>query len=234
MSANLDPREIDKFSALAAGWWDRDGDSRTLHDINPCRVAFVADRATLVGTPLLDVGCGGGVLAEALAVRGARVVGVDASAALIEAARWHVAPLDLTLTYEVGTIEQYAGAHPGEFAVVTCMELLEHVPDPPLLLSACRQALRAGGDLFLSTLNRTPKAYVAAVAGAEHLLGLLPVGTHDYARFIRPSELARWLRQADFQVMEIRGLHYNPLLRQARLSEDTRVNYLVHARAGEA
>ena len=231
MPANLDPREIDKFSALAGDWWDRDGGNRILHDINPCRAAFIAGRTHLAGTALLDVGCGGGLLAEELARRGAQVVGLDASADLIAAARAHAEPQELPLRYEAGTIEDYAAAHRGEFGVVACMELLEHVPEPGSVLGACRQALRADGDLFVATLNRTPRAYVTAVAGAEHLLRLLPVGTHDYGRFIRPSELARWLRQAGFAVLEIRGMRYNPLRRQARLCADPSVNYLVHARA---
>jgi 2-polyprenyl-6-hydroxyphenyl methylase/3-demethylubiquinone-9 3-methyltransferase len=225
---NLDPVEIAKFSALAADWWDREGSSRPLHEINPCRVDFVAAQVPLAGRRLLDVGCGGGILSEALARLGARVTGLDGSTECIEAARAHAAQSGLDIDYVAETVEAHHPVAP--YPVVTCMELLEHVPSPPALLAACRERMTDDGDLFVATLNRTPRAYASAILGAEYLLGLLPRGTHDYRSFVRPSELARWLRDAGFEVVRTAGMHYNPLTRTARLVRDVDVNYLVHAR----
>jgi 2-polyprenyl-6-hydroxyphenyl methylase/3-demethylubiquinone-9 3-methyltransferase len=226
--SNLDPVEIAKFSALAADWWDREGSSRPLHEINPCRVEFIAAEVPLAGRRLLDVGCGGGILSEALARLGARVTGLDGSTECIEAARAHAAQSGLDIDYVAQTVEAHRPVAP--YPVVTCMELLEHVPSPPTLLAACRERMTDDGDLFVATLNRTPRAYASAILGAEYLLGLLPRGTHDYRSFVRPSELARWLRDAGFEVVRTAGMHYNPLTRTARLVRDVDVNYLVHAR----
>lgn len=225
---NLDHGEIAKFSALAPDWWDLEGSSRTLHDINPCRLGFISDGFALAGRRVLDVGCGGGILSEALARAGAIVTGLDGSAACIEVARAHAAAAGLAVNYEAATVEAHHPARP--YDALTCMELLEHVPSPAQLLQACRAQLGDSGELFLSTLNRTPQAYAAAIVGAEYLLRLLPRGTHDYRRFIRPSELARWLRAAGFDVVRIAGMRYNPFTRQAHLVRDPGVNYLVHAR----
>jgi len=226
--SNVNPAEIAKFSALAATWWDREGSSRTLHDINPCRVGFITEQVGLRGRRVLDVGCGGGILSEALAVAGAVVTGIDGSADCIAAAREHAALTGMTIDYQAITVEAHRPAQP--YDVITCMELLEHVPAPAALLAACRERLGDEGDLFVATLNRTPKSYAAAIIGAEYVLKLLPRGTHDYRTFIRPSELARWLREAGFELVRTAGMHYNPFTRQASLSRDLDVNYLVHAR----
>ena len=227
---NVDPDEISHFSALAADWWDLRGPGRTLHEINPCRLEFITEHAALAGKSVLDIGCGGGVLTESLARAGAHAHGIDASAALIEAARQHAAGEGLSIQYTPVTAEAFAQVAPGAYQIITCMELLEHVPDPGSLLAACRALLAPEGDLFLSTLNRTPKAWGTAVLGAEHLLGLLPKGTHDYRRFIRPSELAQWLRAEGFEVQHLSGMRYLPLSRRAERTRDVSVNYLLHAR----
>ena len=226
--SNLDPDEIAKFSALAADWWDREGPSRTLHEINPCRVEFIAAQVELGGRRVLDVGCGGGILSEALAAHGAQVTGLDGSAPCIAAAREHAALGGLGVDYLAETLEAHRPAAP--YPIVTCMELLEHVPSPAALLAACRDVMTGDGDLFVATLNRTPRAYASAILGAEYLLRLLPRGTHAYRSFIRPSELARWLRDAGFELVRTAGMHYNPFTREARLGRDIDVNYLVHAR----
>lgn len=226
--SNVDPAEIAKFSALAGDWWDREGTSRALHEINPCRVDFIAGQVPLQGRRVLDVGCGGGILSEALARLGARVTGIDGSAACIAAARSHAALSGLDITYLAETVEAHRATE--SYPVVTCMELLEHVPSPSALLAACRDQMTDGGDLFVATLNRTPRAYAGAILGAEYLLGLLPRGTHEYRSFVRPSELARWLRDAGFEVVRTSGMHYSPLTRRARLVRDVGVNYLMHAR----
>jgi 2-polyprenyl-6-hydroxyphenyl methylase/3-demethylubiquinone-9 3-methyltransferase len=226
--SNLDPREIAKFSALADDWWDPSGASRALHEINPCRVEFIAAQLPLAGRRVLDVGCGGGILSEALSRLGAEVTGLDGSAACIAAAQAHAAATGLHIDYRVETAEAHRPARP--YPVVTCLELLEHVPSPSALLATCRSLLTDDGDLFVATLNRTPRAYLGAILGAEYLLGLLPRGTHDYRSFVRPSELARWLRAAGFELVRTAGMHYDPLARSARLTRDVGVNYLVHAR----
>jgi len=225
---NVDQSEIAKFAALAESWWDRNGECKPLHDLNPLRTAFIAERVVLDGARVLDVGCGGGILSEALAAAGARVTGIDANAALIAVARAHAALSDFAdLSYECAEIEQWQD-DASRFEVIACMELLEHVPDPARLLSACAARLVPGGSLFVSTINRTPKAYVQAVIGAEYVLKLLPRGTHEYLRFIRPSELARWARGARLDAREFRGMKYNPLSGTAALSDDLGVNFLAH------
>jgi len=226
---NLDEIEIAKFKALASAWWDDTGASRTLHHINPARTEFVRARCNLKGARLLDVGCGGGIFSEALAREGAIVTGIDAGAEVIRIAAAHAHESGLAIDYQAVTAEEFARDHAGGFAVVTCMELLEHVPDPARLLAACHALLEPGGELFASTLNRNLTAWLTAVVGAEYVARLLPRGTHDYAKFIRPAELARWLRAAGFELREVVGMQYNPLLRTASVGGSPRVNYLVHA-----
>lgn len=228
VAVNVDAGEIAKFSALAPGWWDVDGPSRTLHDINPTRLDFITQATALRGRRVLDVGCGGGILTEALARTGALVTGIDGSTSCIEVARAHAAQGGLDIRYVAETVEAHRSERPYE--IVTCMELLEHVPDPARLLTACRTQLGDAGEIYVGTLNRTPRAYAAAIVGAEYLLKLLPRGTHAYSSFIRPSELARWLRAAGFEVVRTSGLQYNPFTRRAQLVRDLGVNYLVHAR----
>jgi 2-polyprenyl-6-hydroxyphenyl methylase/3-demethylubiquinone-9 3-methyltransferase len=220
---NADPAELEKFSALAHRWWDPEGEFRPLHDINPLRLDWIAQHASLGGARVLDVGCGGGILAEAMAKRGARVTGIDLSEKALRVAQLHLLESKLEIRYEMAAAEDFAG----EFDVVTCMELLEHVPDPSRMVAACARLVRPGGQVFFSTINRNPKSYLFAVVGAEYVLGLLPKGTHDYARFIKPSELARWTRAAGLRTDELIGMTYNPITRRYRLEGDCDVNYLV-------
>ena len=227
---NVTPDEVAKFERLAQEWWDPNGKLRTLHDLNPARLAWLESRVPLAGKHILDLGCGGGILTEALAHRGARVLGLDASETAIAAASRHARANGLEIQYGVGKAEDFAPNNENRFDVVTCMELVEHVPDPQALLRDCARLLRPGGHLALATLNRNLKAYLAAIIGAEYLLGLLPKGTHSYAQFARPSELDRWLRQAGFKTLDVRGMRYLPLLRHCALTDDPSVNYLLHAR----
>lgn len=228
--SNTDPREVAKFEALASHWWDSQGAFKALHDINPLRLGFVEGSEGLAGKSVLDVGCGGGILAEGMAARGARVTGIDASEAAIESARAHLQISGLQVEYACTTAEQFAELRPGAFHMVTCMELLEHVPQPDSVVAACAHLARPGGEAIFSTINRNLKSYLLAVIGAEYLLGLLPRGTHDYAKFIRPSELAAWSRSAALELEELRGLIYNPLTRSYRLGRDMDVNYLARLR----
>jgi 2-polyprenyl-6-hydroxyphenyl methylase/3-demethylubiquinone-9 3-methyltransferase len=227
---NVDPSEQARFDSIAASWWDPEGESRPLHELNPARLRFISERSSLPGAPVLDIGCGGGILSEALAAAGARVTGIDVAARALSVARLHSLESGVDVDYVESTAEQFAAERGACFEVVTCMELLEHVPDPGSVVQACSDLLTEGGHCFLSTLNRTPAAFALAIVGAEHIARLLPRGTHRYDRFIRPSELAAWLRQAGLEVLEIRGLHYNPLTRTARIGGSVAVNYLVHAR----
>jgi 2-polyprenyl-6-hydroxyphenyl methylase / 3-demethylubiquinone-9 3-methyltransferase len=220
---NVDPVELEKFSSLAHRWWDPEGEFRPLHDINPLRLEWIAGHAELAGATVLDVGCGGGILAEAMARRGARVTGIDLSEKALRVAQLHLHESKLDIRYEKSSVEDYAG----EFDIVTCMELLEHVPQPASMVAACARLVRPGGRVFFSTINRNPKSYLFAVVGAEYVLGLLPKGTHDYARFIKPSELLRWSRAAGLRVEEMTGMTYNPITRRYRLGSDCDVNYLV-------
>jgi 2-polyprenyl-6-hydroxyphenyl methylase/3-demethylubiquinone-9 3-methyltransferase len=220
---NVDPAEVEKFSALAHRWWDPEGEFRPLHDINPLRLEWIAGHAGLAGASVLDVGCGGGILAEAMARRGARVTGIDLSEKALRVAELHRHESRLDIRYEKSSVEDFAG----EFDVVTCMELLEHVPQPASMVGACARLVRPGGRVFFSTINRNPKSYLFAVVGAEYVLGLLPKGTHDYLRFIKPSELSRWSRAAGLRVEEMTGMTYNPIQRRYRLGSDCDVNYLV-------
>ena len=220
---NADPAELEKFSNLAHRWWDPAGEFKPLHDINPLRLDWIAQHATLDGARVLDVGCGGGILAEAMARRGAKVTGIDLSEKALRVAQLHLLESRLDIRYEKISIEDFTG----EFDVVTCMELLEHVPEPAAMVAACARLVRPGGQVFFSTINRNPKSYLFAVVGAEYVLGLLPKGTHDYQRFIKPSELSRWSRAAGLRVDELIGMTYNPVTRVYRLGADCDVNYLL-------
>jgi len=227
---NADPVELEKFSALASRWWDPTSEFKPLHDINPLRLGYVERFAPLAGRTVVDVGCGGGVLTEAMARAGATVTGIDLAAPSIDVARLHALESELALEYLHTSAEALAGERPGAFDVVTCMEMLEHVPDPASTVAACARLARPGGHVILSTLNRNPKSYLFAVVGAEYLLKMLPRGTHDYARFIRPSELEAWTLDAGLALDDLTGLQYNPVTRQYRLGPDISVNYLAHAR----
>jgi 2-polyprenyl-6-hydroxyphenyl methylase/3-demethylubiquinone-9 3-methyltransferase len=227
-SLNADPAELAKFSELAHRWWDPHGEFRPLHEINPLRLEWIAARATLSGAQLLDVGCGGGILSEALARRGAQVTAIDLADKPLRVAELHLLESGLPVRYLRSSAEEHAEAHAGRYDIVTCMELLEHVPDPASTVAACARLLRPGGQAFFSTINRNPRAYLFAVIGAEYVLGLLPKGTHDYARFVRPSELARFCRSAGLRIAGMTGLAYNPLARSYRLVADCGVNYMAH------
>lgn len=227
---NTDADEVAKFDALASDWWDPRGAFKPLHDINPLRLAFVEAGSGIGGKKVLDVGCGGGILAESMAARGAAVTGIDASEAALACARRHLEESGEKVDYIYASAEEMAAQAGGTFDVVTCMELLEHVPDPASVVEACARLARPGGEVIVSTINRNPKAYLLAVVGAEYLLGLLPRGTHDYAKFIRPSELHGWSRGAGLALEELRGLSYNPMTRRYRLSDDVDVNYLARLR----
>ncbi len=230
MNANIDPAEVGKFEELASRWWDSASEFKPLHDINPLRLNFIDQRAHLKGKRVVDVGCGGGILSESMAARGAEVVGIDAGKAPLTVARLHALESGIELDYRQLTAEQLAEEEPESFDVVTCMEMLEHVPDPASVLRACARLVKPGGDVFLSTINRTPKAYAFAIIGAEYLLRMLPKGTHDYQKFIRPSELEAWAREAGLRFEQMTGMTYNPLSRSYRLEDDLDVNYLVHCR----
>ena len=225
---NADPQELAKFSALAHRWWDPESEFKPLHQINPLRLDWIDRIAPLSGKSALDVGCGGGILAEAMAQRGARVKGIDLSDKALKVAQLHLLESRLEVDYEAISAEDLAARSPASCDVVTCMELLEHVPDPASTVRACAQLARPGGQVFFSTINRNPKSYLLAVIGAEYVLKLLPKGTHDYMKFIKPSELARHCRDAGLEVRAIIGMSYNPLTRVYSLGRNTDVNYLVH------
>lgn len=228
---NADPAELKKFESIASRWWDPTSEFRPLHEINPLRLDYVDRRAGLAGKTVLDVGCGGGILSEAMAARGAQVTGIDLGAANIEVAQLHLLESGLAVDYRCVAVEALAAEQPASFDVVTCMELLEHVPDPASVVQSCARLVKPGGLVFLSTLNRNPKSYLFAIIGAEYLLGMLPKGTHDYARFIRPSELARAVRAAGLDLEDMTGLTYNPFTQRYGLdAEDVSVNYLLCAR----
>jgi 2-polyprenyl-6-hydroxyphenyl methylase/3-demethylubiquinone-9 3-methyltransferase len=229
---NADPAELEKFGNLAHRWWDPHGEFRPLHEINPLRLEWIDRHAQLAGKEVLDVGCGGGILAEAMARLGARVTGIDLSDKALRVAELHLLESRLDIQYRKAMAEEFAAAHPGAFDVVTCMELLEHVPQPESMVAACARLVRPGGQVFFSTINRNPKAYLFAVIGAEYVLNLLPKGTHDYQRFIKPSELSRWSRAAGLRPDELVGMTYNPLSRRYRLGSDCDVNYLLRCAHG--
>jgi 2-polyprenyl-6-hydroxyphenyl methylase / 3-demethylubiquinone-9 3-methyltransferase len=226
---NVDPLEIEKFSELAHRWWDPRAEFRPLHDINPLRLDYIDSLATLHGKAVLDVGCGGGILAESMAARGAVVTGIDLAEKPLKVAQLHLLESGLQVDYRLVAPEALAREMPGTFDVVACMEMLEHVPDPGVTVTACAQLLKPGGYAFFSTINRNLKSYLLAVVGAEYVLRLLPRGTHDYARFIKPSELAALTRSAGLQITAIIGMNYNPLTRVYSLGGDTDVNYMIYA-----
>ena len=230
---NVDPAEIAKFTALAQSWWDPNGPSKMLHELNPLRLRYV-DRAIAVpGKQVLDVGCGGGILSESMARAGARVLGIDLSAALIEVAELHALQAKIPVEYRTAAVEDLARERPGAFDAVTCMEMLEHVPDPAAALQSLAALAKPAGDVIVSTLNRHPQAFAVAILGAEYIAQVLPRGTHEYLKFIRPSELARWGRAAGLELIDLCGIAYNPLTRAFRLSPNTNVNYLAHFRRTE-
>lgn len=223
---NVDPAEVAKFEELASRWWDPHSEFKPLHDINPLRVDYIERHAGLAGKRVLDVGCGGGILSEAMAQRGAQVTGIDMGEAPLSVARLHQYESGVEVDYRHATAEQLAAEQPASYDVVTCLEMLEHVPDPGSVIRACSQLVKPGGQVCFSTLNRNPKSYLLAIIGAEYLLRMLPRGTHDYRKFIRPSELDEWARQADLDLVDLTGMSYNPLSGEYRLGHDVDVNYL--------
>jgi 2-polyprenyl-6-hydroxyphenyl methylase/3-demethylubiquinone-9 3-methyltransferase len=226
---NIDRSEQERFDAVASGWWDPEGPFRPLHDLNPARLKYVADRSSLHGAAIVDVGCGGGILAESLARQGGRVTGIDVAARVLATARLHLHESGLSVDYRRITVEELAAEAPGAFDIVTCMEMLEHVPDPASIVRSIERLLKPGGQAFFSTLNRTPLAFLLGIVGAEHVARLLPRGTHRYDRFIRPSELGAWIRAAGLELQDAAGLHYNPITRSVMLGGHVQVNYLAHA-----
>lgn len=229
--SNVDTAEIAKFEALASRWWDKNSEFKPLHDINPLRANFIDQRSPVAEQKIIDVGCGGGILAEALAQRGAQVTGIDMGEAPLGVARLHALESGVDVIYEKITAEEKAIQMRGEFDVVTCMEMLEHVPDPASIVKACASLVKNNGDVYFSTINRNPKSYAFAILGAEYILKLLPKGTHDYSKFIRPSELAAWMRTAGLELQSITGMTYNPITKHYKLNpQDVSVNYLIHAK----
>lgn len=228
MTVNADLAEVQKFSDLAHRWWDPASEFKPLHEINPLRLNWINRIAGLAGKTVLDVGCGGGILSESMANVGATVTGIDLSDKALGVAKLHLFESGVKVDYQHSSAEDFAEQHPGSFDVVTCMEMLEHVPDPASTIAACARLVKPGGHVFFSTLNRNPKSYLFAIIGAEYVLKLLPRGTHDYAKFIKPSELARYCRHAGLESSELIGMSYNPLTRVYSLGSDTDVNYLMH------
>jgi 2-polyprenyl-6-hydroxyphenyl methylase/3-demethylubiquinone-9 3-methyltransferase len=227
---NVDPQEIAKFEALASRWWDRNSEFKPLHEINPLRANYIDEHSPVSGKHLVDVGCGGGILAEAMAQRGAVVTGIDMGEAPLAVARLHQLESGVAVNYLQSTAEQLAEEEPASFDIVCCLEMLEHVPDPGAVITACAALAKPGSTLYFSTINRNPKSFLFAIVGAEHILQLLPAGTHEYAKFIKPSELAGWMRDAGLVLKGMTGLTYNPLSKRYRLDEtDVSVNYMVRA-----
>ncbi len=225
---NVDAAEIARFQSAASRWWDPEGELRPLHDLNPVRLQYVERPGPLAGRAVVDVGCGGGLLAEAMARKGAHVVGLDLADDLLSVAKLHALESGVSIDYRVETAEAHALEHAGQYDIVTCMEMLEHVPDPASVIEALATLVKPGGHVFVSTLNRTPRAYLMAILGAEYVLRLLPTGTHTYEKFIRPSELTAWAREAGLVELDIAGLDYDPFARTARLTDNATVNYLMH------
>ena len=229
---NIDQNEIAKFEALASRWWDPNSEFKPLHDINPLRLNYIDERVSLAGKNVVDVGCGGGLLSEGMALRGAHVIGIDMGEAPLSVARLPSLDSGVQVDYRQTTVEALAAdpEHAGQYDVVTCLEMLEHVPDPGSVIKACAALLRPGGHLFVSTINRNPKSFLFAIVGAEYVLKMLPKGTHEWKKFIRPSEMSDYLRHAGLDVSELTGMTYNPLTKEYKLGRDVDVNYLMHAR----
>ena len=226
---NVDPNEIAKFEALAQRWWDKENEFKPLHDINPLRSNFIDERSPVAELNILDVGCGGGILCESLAQRGANMTGIDMGEAPLNVAKLHQLESGLSINYKKITAEELAEQEPESFDIVTCLEMLEHVPDPSTVIKACSDLVKPNGHVYFSTINRNPKSYAFAIIGAEYVLKLLPKGTHEYSKFIKPSELANWARKAGLEWQEITGMTYNPITKKYKLnSNDIDVNYLVH------
>lgn len=225
---NADTLELQKFGELAHKWWDKDSEFKPLHEINPLRLAYIDSISALQGKRVLDVGCGGGILSESMYFKGADVTGIDLGEKALNVAKLHQLESGAKVNYQLIAVEQLAAEQPASFDLVTCMEMLEHVPNPASVVAACARLVKPGGSVFFSTINRNPKAYLFAVIGAEYLLSLLPKGTHDYAKFIKPSELSGWVRDAGLNVSGMRGMSYNPITQHYWLSDDVSVNYLMH------
>ncbi len=227
MMANVDAAELNKFAELAHKWWDKNSEFKPLHEINPLRLNYIDQAIHLSGKTILDVGCGGGILSESMAVKGARVTGIDLGEKALKVAQLHGLETGVEVNYRLIEIEQLAQEMPESFDVVTCMEMLEHVPNPASIILACSRLVKPGGSVFFSTINRNPKAYLLAVIGAEYILNMLPRGTHDYAKFIKPSELSNWARNADLSLVGTKGLGYNPVTKVFSLNDDISVNYMM-------
>ncbi len=227
-TANIDPAEIKKFEDLASRWWDTQGEFKPLHEMNPLRLSFINTGSPLDGKKACDIGCGGGILSESMAKCGATTTGIDMGKAPLSVARLHAMESELEIDYQQITAEEMAEQHPAEFDVITCMEMLEHVPDPSSVIKACFTLVKPGGSVYFSTINRNPKAYAFAIVGAEYLMKMLPRGTHDYSKFIKPSELDEWARSAGLKLTDLKGVSYNPFTGLFSQSQDVDVNYMVH------
>ena len=225
---NFDPQEIAKFEELASRWWDPDSEFKPLHEINPLRLEYIDRRSSLKGKTVVDIGCGGGILAESMALKGANVLGIDMGKAPLSVAQLHKLESGAELDYQQITAEELADKEPGKYDIVTCMEMLEHVPDPASVIAACSKLVKPDGHVFFSTINRNPKSYLFAIVGAEYIMQMLPKGTHDYSKFIKPSELESWARAADLHLRELTGMSYNILSKKYSLGHDVDVNYLMH------
>ncbi len=231
IESNVDPSEIEKFQSIASRWWDRESEFKPLHDINPLRVSYIEQQASgLEGKSIIDVGCGGGILAESLALKGARVTGIDVADLSLKVARLHLHESKLDIDYQLSTVEDFADRHEAQFDIVTCLEMLEHVPDPASIITSAMRLLKPGGIMFLSTINRNPKSFALAILGAEYILGVLPRGTHEYRKFIKPSEIAAQLRKLGMQIADTTGMSYNPITKRYALGPSVDVNYLMTAR----
>jgi 2-polyprenyl-6-hydroxyphenyl methylase/3-demethylubiquinone-9 3-methyltransferase len=228
MQDNIDEKEIARFESMAHIWWDKNGDYKALHDINELRLDYIDERVVLAGKRVLDVACGGGLLSEAMAARGADVTGIDMGEEAIAVAKLHLKNSGLQVDYRQRTAEDFSASHSHRFDVVTCLELLEHVPSPPSVVAACKRLVKTRGDVFFATINRNPKSFLFAIIGAEYMLGLVRKGTHSYRKFIKPSELKRWGNSAGLTFRDVTGLHYNPFLRKYSLGGNTHVNYLMY------
>ena len=230
MNPNVDHDEVNKFAVLAARWWDRNSEFKPLHDINPLRLNYIKEQCggSLEGKRILDIGCGGGILSESSALEGASVVGIDLAEAGLEVAKLHLLESGLDIDYQFISAEELAQSESGSFDVIACLEMLEHVPDPSLIIEACSKLIKPDGQLFFSTINRNPKSYFFAIVGAEYVLNLLPKGTHHYEKFIRPSEIDEWARAYDLSISSMIGMTYNPITKKYKLGDDVSVNYIVH------